>query len=208
MLVATKSNATRSFNQALQLCAGRILTFLRSGDELEPQAMSSVVFSDMDGIDLMRYESRVSIDAPSANTVLYDRRFVQNNAIFFGPTSDGQFSFDTLCRLYSKSARTLKDNPIRRRAHRRTAMSVSDVENEAGYLLRQLCAAPTDTGEIQDLLDSVAEFFNESEKVMDAKEIPRLDLVRNQTSNGIARAQIALSTKSTPHAEVKQYKGA
>ena len=208
MLVATKSNATRSFNQALQLCAGRILTFLNSGDELVPSAMRSGVFSDMDGVDLMRYEPRGALDAPGASILLYDRRFVQNNAIFFGPTADGQFSFDTLCSLYAKSVRTLKDNPIRRRAHRRTVMSVSDIENEAGYLLRQLCAAPAETGEIQDLLASVAEFFNESEKAMDAKEIPRLDVVRNQTSNGIARAQIALSAKSAPHAEIKQYTGA
>lgn len=208
ILVATKTTATRSFNQALQLCSGSILAFLQSGDELAPGVLTNLLSSTDGEVDLFRYAPTGSEKAPGAGILLYGRRFVQENAIFFGPTADGQFSFDTLCSLYAKKTQELEETPVRRLTHGDGVMTVSDIENEAAYLLRQLSAAPTDIGEVQSVLERVSEFFNESEKAVDAKEIPRLEVVRSQTSSEIARAQHAIRERATQPVVVKQSFGA
>lgn len=208
LMFETNANENRSFNQALQLCTGRYLAFLTSGDMLEHSVVTEALSARSGDVDLLRYTPEAALNPPAARMMLYGRRFVQDNALFFGPTTDGQFSFDTLCTLYATSTMELDESPVRRETRPRGHMSEADTEREAGYLIRQLCAAPIDTSKRQELLETVSAFFDASERSVEATDPSRLAAVRAQASKEVSKARYTGQNLSAVRLGHKDFSGA
>ncbi|MEP3513488.1 MAG: hypothetical protein ABJN38_17115, partial [Lentilitoribacter sp.] len=186
--VPTRANVCRSYNQAIELCSGRYIVFLKSGDAFVPSMVDEAVRNDNPAADILRCSPLPEDDILSVVPSLYSRVMVQNNAIFFGPTEFGVWSFDQLTALYASEIMNLSGDAIVRNQRSMRSIDFEEVANEAGYLVRKAFrSAPTEQSG-QSILTAISDLFKQTEMAVTTDEKAQHESAKQYISGQIDAA--------------------
>lgn len=183
-----QSNAPiyRAYNQTLQLCSGKYIAFLRSGDQVDASVVADASRKTWQDVDLFEGADQKQSGQASFVSGLYGRRLIQDNAVFFGPSALGFYSFDQLCRVFASETKELSSPVVLPAYLEQAAFGMADTANEAGYLARKAFGSDAGEDRLHVVLDLISGLFDHVEKDLQVGAMPELERARSYVSDQIS----------------------
>lgn len=187
--IFTRNNPAKSYNLATPLCSGHLIAYLRAGDLVNGAAIRALLrdpaIKDTDVI-----QSKDDPEKPEWQVLagLYRRRFIQDSALYFGPSDNGEFSFNIMSALLAQKLEVSEYALITRKVPGSKPTELDQIMSESSNVLQRVRHLHLRDEDMKSILDKISDYMTGAEEIVTLDTMKDLELSRNYMISQIVPA--------------------
>lgn len=189
VVIGARNNASKSYNLAMPLCTGQQIVYMQAGDLVHADAVLALLKdpAKMDA-DVVRSEADLGGPDWAAMAGVYRRRFVQDHALYHGPSDTGTFSFNITTSVLKPKQAVSQKLLLTRKNTPQKPTAINQVIWESANAIQRVRYLNLDTEMQRAILDKISIYLTDAEMNATLDTMKQLELSRGYLTGQIFHA--------------------